>query len=146
MSKKKSTARAASAETQLRPSDFVHLHNHTQYSLLDGLTKIPALMDYVKECGMEAVAITDHGTLSGLIEFYKQAAATDKRSVLIFLTEKGKERRELAKLAVKTFNNAVREEIPEEKLKIFFEVINQINEVVESKPFETARKKQLETA
>ena len=47
---------------------------------------------------------------------------------------------------VKTFNNAVREEIPEEKLKIFFEVINQINEVVESKPFETARKKQLETA
>ena len=80
---------------------------------------------------------------NGLI--YKQAAATDKRSVLIFLTAKGKARRELAKLAVKTFNNAVRENIPEEKLKIFFEVINEINKVVDNKPFETARKKQLET-
>jgi DNA-binding MarR family transcriptional regulator len=77
---------------------------------------------------------------NGLI--YKQAAENDKRSVLIFLTEKGKERRELAKLAVKTFNNAVREEIPEEKLKIFFEVINEINKVVDNKPFETAKRKQ----
>lgn len=57
----------------LHASDFVHLHNHTQYSLLDGLTKVPALIDSVKEMGMEAVAITDHGTMSGAIEFYKQA-------------------------------------------------------------------------
>ncbi|GAC1392054.1 MAG: DNA polymerase III subunit alpha [Candidatus Saccharimonadales bacterium] len=57
----------------LNSSDFVHLHNHTQYSLLDGLTKIPQLIDYVKEQGMSAVAITDHGTLSGLIEFYKES-------------------------------------------------------------------------
>lgn len=57
----------------LKPSDYVHLHNHTQYSLLDGLTKIPALMSFVKESGMEAVAMTDHGTLSGAIEFYKAA-------------------------------------------------------------------------
>jgi DNA polymerase-3 subunit alpha len=62
--------------------DVVHLHNHTQYSLLDGLTKIPALMDYVKESGMEAVAITDHGTLSGLIEFYKEARARDIKPIL----------------------------------------------------------------
>ncbi len=82
---------------------------------------------------------------NGLI--YRQADTKDKRSVLIFLTEKGKERRELAKLAVKTFNNAVREEISEEKLKVFFEVIDEINKVVDNKPFETARKKQLlETA
>lgn len=55
----------------LKPSDFVHLHNHTHYSLLDGLTKIPELVEYVKEQGMEAVAVTDHGTMSGLVELYK---------------------------------------------------------------------------
>ncbi len=55
----------------LRPSDFVHLHNHTHYSLLDGLTKIPELVDFVKKKGMEAVAVTDHGTMSGLVELYK---------------------------------------------------------------------------
>lgn len=65
-------SRSASA---LRPSDFVHLHNHTHHSVLDGLTKIPALMTRVKEFGMDAVAITDHGTMSGTIEFYKTAAA-----------------------------------------------------------------------
>lgn len=57
----------------LTSNDFVHLHNHTQYSLLDGLTKVPALVDHVKANGMSAVAVTDHGTLSGLIEFYKAA-------------------------------------------------------------------------
>lgn len=60
----------------LKSSDFVHLHNHTQYSLLDGLTKIPQLLDFVKEDGMEAVAMTDHGTLSGTIDFYKKAKDT----------------------------------------------------------------------
>lgn len=60
----------------LQPSDYVHLHNHTQFSLLDGLTKIPDLINFAKESGMEAVAMTDHGTLSGTIEFYKEA--TDK--------------------------------------------------------------------
>ena len=55
----------------LKVSDFVHLHNHTHYSLLDGLTKIPELVDFVKEHGMEAVAVTDHGTMSGLVELYK---------------------------------------------------------------------------
>ncbi len=55
----------------LLTSDFVHLHNHTHYSLLDGLTKVPELVDFVKEQGMEAVAVTDHGTMSGLVELYK---------------------------------------------------------------------------
>lgn len=58
---------------ELKPSDFVHLHNHTHHSLLDGLTKIPDLVNRVKEMGMEAVAITDHGTMSGVIELYKAA-------------------------------------------------------------------------
>lgn len=58
---------------QLQPSDYVHLHNHTHHSLLDGMTKIPDLVAKVKEMGMHAVAITDHGTMSGVIEFYKAA-------------------------------------------------------------------------
>ena len=64
---------AITKKTQLAVGDYVHLHNHTQYSLLDGLTKIPALIDYVKQSGMSAVAMTDHGNLSGAIEFYKEA-------------------------------------------------------------------------
>ena len=50
---------------------FVHLHSHTEYSLLDGLSKIPKLVTKVKELGMDALAITDHGALYGAIEFYK---------------------------------------------------------------------------
>jgi DNA polymerase-3 subunit alpha len=64
-----------SEKKQLTKSDYVHLHNHTQYSLLDGLTKIPDLIDTVKALGMESVAITDHGTMSGAIEFYKAGKA-----------------------------------------------------------------------
>ena len=59
------------ATHQLDVSDFVHLHNHTHHSLLDGLTKVGELVDRVKELGMQSVAMTDHGTLSGAIEFYK---------------------------------------------------------------------------
>ncbi len=49
----------------LDTSQYVHLHNHTHHSLLDGLSKIPLLVDKVKEMGMDAVGITDHGTMSG---------------------------------------------------------------------------------
>lgn len=52
---------------------FAHLHVHTQYSLLDGLCRIPQLVRKTKELGMEALAITDHGALYGIIEFYLQA-------------------------------------------------------------------------
>ena len=65
----------AANKTGLKASDFVHLHNHTQYSLLDGLTKVPQLIKRVKDSGMTAVAMTDHGTMSGTIEFYKEAKA-----------------------------------------------------------------------
>jgi DNA polymerase-3 subunit alpha len=51
--------------------DFVHLHNHTHYSLLDGLQKVPALVEHIESLGQTACAITDHGSLSGAIEFYK---------------------------------------------------------------------------
>lgn len=52
-------------------SRFVHLHNHTEYSLLDGLSKIPKLVRQAKDLGMEALAITDHGVMYGAIPFYK---------------------------------------------------------------------------
>ncbi len=52
---------------------FTHLHTHSHYSLLDGLPKIPQLLDYVKELGMESVALTDHGVMYGAVEFYKEA-------------------------------------------------------------------------
>ena len=57
---------------KLKSSDFVHLHNHTHYSLLDGLTKVPELVEFVKNDGMEAVGVTDHGTMSALVELYKE--------------------------------------------------------------------------
>lgn len=50
---------------------FVHLHGHTQYSLLDGLSKIPQLTKAIKDMGMNSLAITDHGAMYGAIEFYK---------------------------------------------------------------------------
>ena len=52
---------------------FTHLHVHSHYSLLDGLPKIPELLDYTKELGMDSIALTDHGVLYGAVEFFKQA-------------------------------------------------------------------------
>lgn len=72
----------AQATKTLKSSDYVHLHNHTQYSLLDGLTKVPALINFVKDAGMVAVAQTDHGTMSGAIEFYKTATANDVKPII----------------------------------------------------------------
>lgn len=66
----------------LQPSDYVHLHNHTHYSLLDGLTKVDELVKRVKETGMHAVAMTDHGTLSGAIEFYKTCKAENIKPII----------------------------------------------------------------
>ena len=66
----------------LKNSDYVHLHNHTQYSLLDGLTKLPPLFEYVKDAGMQAIAMTDHGTMSGAIEFYKEGKASGVKPII----------------------------------------------------------------
>jgi DNA polymerase-3 subunit alpha len=54
-------------------SPFVHLHVHTEYSLLDGFSKIPKLVARAKELDMESLAITDHGALYGVIEFFNEA-------------------------------------------------------------------------
>ena len=53
--------------------DFVHLHVHTEYSLLDGASRVKKLVSYAKELGMKSLAITDHGTMYGTIAFYKEA-------------------------------------------------------------------------
>ena len=50
---------------------FVHLHTHSHYSLLDGLAKIDELIDAAKKNNMHALAITDHGSMYGVIEFYQ---------------------------------------------------------------------------
>jgi len=62
--------------------DFVHLHLHTQYSLLDGAIRIDPLLDRVKDFGMTAVAITDHGTMFGAIDFYKKAIAAGIKPII----------------------------------------------------------------
>lgn len=66
----------------LQPSDYVHLHNHTHHSLLDGLTKVDELVLRVKELGMHSCAITDHGTMSGAIEFYKSAKSAEVQPII----------------------------------------------------------------
>ena len=62
--------------------DFVHLHVHTEYSLLDGANRIKDLVKKVKEAGMKAVAITDHGVMYGAIEFYKECIKNDIKPII----------------------------------------------------------------
>ena len=61
---------------------FVHLHVHTEYSLLDGACRIDSIMDRVKELGQSAVAITDHGVMYGCIDFYKAAKAAGVKPII----------------------------------------------------------------
>ncbi len=61
---------------------FAHLHVHTEYSLLDGSNKIKECIARVKELGMDSVAITDHGVMYGVIDFYRAAKAADIRPIL----------------------------------------------------------------
>ncbi len=61
---------------------FVHLHTHSHYSLLDGLSKIDPLIKRVKELGMDSVALTDHGVLYGAVEFYKSARKNGIKPIL----------------------------------------------------------------
>ncbi len=53
-------------------SDFIHLHVHSEYSLLDGLVKIPHLIKRAKSYAMDAIALTDHGAMYGSFAFYKE--------------------------------------------------------------------------
>ena len=64
------------------PSQFVHLHLHTQYSLLDGANQIAPLVEQVKAFGQPAVAITDHGNMFGAIDFYQKAKAAGVKPII----------------------------------------------------------------
>ena len=61
---------------------FAHLHLHTEYSLLDGANRIGPLLDRVKELGMDACAITDHGVMYGVIDFYRAAKAAGVKPII----------------------------------------------------------------
>ena len=62
--------------------DFVHLHVHTEYSMLDGASRLPDLMSAAAEQGMPAIAMTDHGTLYGAYDFYKSAKAAGIKPII----------------------------------------------------------------
>ncbi len=64
------------------PANFVHLHVHTEYSLLDGASRIDEIVAYAKELGMPALAITDHGGMYGVIEFYKACLDAEIKPIL----------------------------------------------------------------
>ena len=68
---------------------FAHLHVHTEFSLLDGSNKIKECVSRVKELGMNSVAITDHGVMFGVIDFYRAAKAPVliKRQLAIMMTD-----------------------------------------------------------
>ena len=61
---------------------FVHLHTHTEYSLLDGACRIKRLISAAKERGQTALAITDHGVMYGVMSFYREAVAQGIRPIL----------------------------------------------------------------
>jgi len=72
------------------PSDFVHLHVHSEYSLLDGANRLSELPKRVKEMGMSAVAMTDHGNLHGVIGFYEECRKQEIQPILgceLYITE-----------------------------------------------------------
>lgn len=63
-------------------ADFVHLHNHSEYSLLDGLSRVSPMVEHARNLGMKALAITDHGNLYGAIKFYKECKANDIKPII----------------------------------------------------------------
>ena len=75
---------------------FVHLHVHTEYSLLDGACRIGSMMERVKELGQSAIALTDHGVMYGCIDFYKAAKAAGVKPIIgceVYVSRRGMEDR-----------------------------------------------------
>ena len=62
--------------------DFVHLHVHSEYSLLDGMCRIKDLPKRAKELGMDAIAVTDHGVMFGAVNFYKECKANGVKPII----------------------------------------------------------------
>jgi len=66
----------------MKHAEFVHLHLHSQYSLLDGAIKIGDLIERAKECRMPALAVTDHGNMFGTVDFYSRAMAAGIKPII----------------------------------------------------------------
>ena len=74
---------------------FVHLHLHTEFSLLDGACRIKKLVDRVKEVGQDAVAITDHGVMYGVIDFYRACKSAGIKPIIgceVYVAPRGRTR------------------------------------------------------
>lgn len=79
-------------------ADFVHLHNHSEYSLLDGLSKIKEMVKRVKDLGMSSIAITDHGNMYGTIRFYKECIEQGIKPLIgceIYITKRSRHNKEV---------------------------------------------------
>jgi len=70
------------AKIKFMKEKFTHLHVHSHYSLLDGLAKIDELIEKAKELGMDSLALTDHGVMYGVIEFYRKALAAGIKPII----------------------------------------------------------------
>jgi len=91
-------------------------------------TKIAPLM------GLEARSLTRMlKTMEQKNLIFKKQDEKDKRSVIIYLTDEGKEKKEVSRITVKTFNNFIRENIASQQIKTFFEVLEKINKFIENK-------------
>ena len=82
------------------PQKFAHLHVHTQYSLLDGMCRIPQLIARTKELGMDSLAITDHGAMYGVVDFYVAAKEAGIKPIIgceVYVAEADRRSREPAR-------------------------------------------------
>ena len=61
---------------------FTHLHVHSEYSLLDGASPVGSLISRCKELGMDSIAITDHGVMYGVVDFYKEAVKNGIKPII----------------------------------------------------------------
>ena len=78
-------------------ADFVHLHNHSEYSLLDGLSKVKEMVERAKELDMKAIAMTDHGNMYGAVKFYKECKSIGIKPIIgceIYVAKRGKDDKE----------------------------------------------------
>src|SRR5688500_20266908 len=73
---------SSSPSSPSSPSSFVHLHVHTHYSLLDGANKVPQLVKRAKALGQDALAITDHGCMFGVVEFFNECKKKGIKPIL----------------------------------------------------------------
>ena len=84
-------------EEKVLTSNFIHLHTHSHYSLLDGLSKIPDMVKKAKENGMSALALTDHGNMYGAIELYKECKKAEIKPIIgveAYIAERGRKDKE----------------------------------------------------